>query len=60
MKDSGPVEVLMLFALLYCWMLYNVAAIVAKRFKRFSFRTMLIGITLANVALGLAVYALRK
>jgi hypothetical protein len=58
--DSGPVEVLALFALLYCWMAYNVALIVAKRFKRFSLRMLLIGITLANAMLGLAIYALRK
>jgi hypothetical protein len=58
--DSGPAPVLILLALLYAWMVFNVASVVAKRFKRFSLRTLLIGITLANIVLGLAVYAARK
>jgi hypothetical protein len=52
----GPVVVLIRFALIYAWMVFNVAAIVAKRFKNFSLRILLIGITLANLVLGLIVW----
>jgi len=58
--DSGPAPVLILLALLYAWMLFNVSSVVANRFKRFSLRTLLIGIAVANVLLGLAVYAARQ
>ena len=60
MKNSGPAAVLILFALIYSWIVINVASIAAKRFKRFSLRTLLIATTLASVVLGLAVYVLSK
>ena len=36
------------------------AAVVAKRIRQFSLRSLLIVITLAAIALGLAVYTVRK
>ena len=51
---DGPLVVLLLFALVYSWVLFNAAAYLASRFKRFSLRTLLIAMTLASFAMGAA------
>ena len=52
---DGTLWILLLFCLVYSWLLFNLAALLASRFKRFSLRTLLIVTALVATALAVIV-----
>jgi predicted PurR-regulated permease PerM len=59
MNDSGPVGVLLLFAVIYAWLAWTVASMLAKRFRRFRVATLLLVMALISVVLGLIINVMR-
>jgi hypothetical protein len=60
MNDSGPIEVLVLFGVVFAWLAWTVALGVVKRFHRFRVSTLLALMTLTSVLLALYIYAIKR
>jgi hypothetical protein len=56
---DGTLWILLLFCLVYSWLLFNLAALLASLFKRFSLRTLFVAMTIASLLMGAAAMALR-
>jgi hypothetical protein len=53
--NALPHPILLVMAIIYVWMLYNVAVLASRRFKRFSLLKLLISLTDVSLLMEAAV-----
>jgi hypothetical protein len=52
LRTDGPLWVILFFGLVYSWLIFNAALLLAGRLKRFSLKTLLIVMTIVSALLG--------